>query len=327
MSKQMYSTSLRNLELISEEIHKKRGDINMAAPSGPREPGVGAELINLPPGISDLSTKAKTLHSPNSSVLPLPDYASELDKCEIRSTCTSIATSSAVSEKDAESENDNDDDFIGDIPSRGASSGAHRYYENGYSNNEFDVEELRRKVKVLAIRPVEGGDGEQQSDIWANELNTTVDKLDHLMLMRECAGASVTTPTAHYNNMINGNNVGGAINKPNNIYLNKTNSLSTTTLAPNSLPTTPAKLLPSPIKMLKKVDPLPLSNVSMRELTTIDSLQSPSTSSASSVGTALTMGSHLTNGNGSNGKGTNEIICGISKDQLMQYKQRKLSLQ
>lgn len=42
-----YSQSLKKLELISEEIHQKRKKQQLTeeeVPSGPREPGVGAEL-------------------------------------------------------------------------------------------------------------------------------------------------------------------------------------------------------------------------------------------------------------------------------------------
>lgn len=189
-AKTMYSTSLKNLEQISEEIHRQRGDLSTAAPPGPREPGVGAELTHMPETIKPRSSIL------NVNVLPILDFAAELEKCEVPSHGnTSVATSSAVSEKG----DDSDDDL--------------------------DLELLRQKVKVLAVRPVEGGDGQQTQDVWESELNDTVNKLDRLMMMRESA---ITNPT--------------------------------------SLPSTPMKKSPSPIKMFKKVEPLPSVNVSMREL-------------------------------------------------------------
>lgn len=192
----------------------------MAAPSGPREPGVGAELANLPP----MATAAAASSSSTSSKLAspvyssnMPDISSELDKCEIHSVgSTSLATSSAVSEKDPTE----DDDYMHDT--------------------DLNLELLRQKVKTLAVRPVEGGDGQQQEqEIWEHELAATVDKLDHLMMLRECSLTG--TPTS------------------------------------GSLPVTPKhhSQLSSPvmaekqkIKMFKKLDPLPLANVSMYALPT-----------------------------------------------------------
>lgn len=204
-----------------------RGDLSNAAPSGPREPGVGAELSMIPeaakprhsivgaqqiaaaattsslttaPSTSSTNYNTTTNNSMtiNSNVLPILDFASELEKCEFPSLGhPSVATSSAVSEK-----GDDDD-----------------------SEDELDLEVLRQKVKVLAVRPVEGGDGQQTQDVWENELNATVNKLDRLMMIRESEMSN-----------------------------------------PASLPATPTKKSPSPIKMLQKAEPLPTVNVSMREL-------------------------------------------------------------
>lgn len=203
-----------------------RGDLSNAAPSGPREPGVGAELSMIPeaakprhsivggthslqatntssivsPSTSSTTNYSNTTNNHNitinSNVLPILDFASELEKCEFPSLGhPSVATSSAVSEKGDDSEDD------------------------------LDLEVLRQKVKVLAVRPVEGGDGQQTQDVWENELNATVNKLDRLMMIRESEMSN-----------------------------------------PASLPTTPTKKSPSPIKMLQKAEPLPTVNVSMREL-------------------------------------------------------------
>lgn len=228
-AKTAYGTALRNLEQISEEIHKQRGDLSLAAPSGPREPGVGAELSNLPPSASSMK-----LSSPGSSgsgnynnfSSNMLDISTELDKCEIHSVgSTSLATSSAVSEKDP-----TDDDYMNDA--------------------DLNLELLRQKVKTLAVRPVEGGDGQQQEqDVWEHELNATVDKLDHLMMLRECSASS-----------LNAASLGDS---------NQTNNYA-------SLPTTPKhhqQMSPvmaekQKIKMFKKLDPLPLANVSMYALPT-----------------------------------------------------------
>lgn len=89
----------------------------------------------------------------------LPDYKLELDECEINSACSRSGTiSSAVSEKDISEAVD-----------------------------EEYLDELKLKVKQLAVRPIEGGEGQSTDGVWENELKTTVDKLDHMMLMKECA--------------------------------------------------------------------------------------------------------------------------------------------
>ncbi|XP_065093886.1 SH3 domain-binding protein 5 homolog isoform X2 [Ochlerotatus camptorhynchus] len=228
-AKTAYGTALRNLEQISEEIHKQRGDLSLAAPSGPREPGVGAELSNLPPSSSSMklsSPGASSCCNYSNFSCNMPDISTELDKCEIHSVgSTSLATSSAVSEKDP-----TEDDYMNDA--------------------DLNLELLRQKVKTLAVRPVEGGDGQQQEqDVWEHELNATVDKLDHLMMLRECSASS-----------INGASLGDS---------SQTNNYA-------SLPTTPKhhqQLSPvlaekQKIKMFKKLDPLPLANVSMYALPT-----------------------------------------------------------
>lgn len=238
-AKRTYATSLKSLEQISEEIHKMRGDLSKAAPSGPREPGVGAELTVIPLEIAQPTQppppptrhSASSSHSPN--VLPSTtlDYALELDRCEMVSIggATSRTTSTAVSERG----DDDVDEDVGDID-----NSVNVLVDN--QDIDFDLEALRRKVKVLAVRPVEGGDGEQTQDVWETELNDTVNKLDRLLLKREM-------------------NVGSGI------------ASSTSTQIGVSLPVTPLKLAGSaaaagPIKMLQKAEPLPTVNVSMREL-------------------------------------------------------------
>lgn len=152
-----YSQSLKALELISEEIHQKRKHPKQQAlpseeefPPGPREPGVGAELNS--PSEETCSKKP-----------PLPDITYELDRCDINSLGSlSAPPSSAVSEKD---ENEIEFDDV----------------------EESELIDLKQRVKQLAIRPVYGGEGCSSDHVWESELNETVNKLDHIMLMQECA--------------------------------------------------------------------------------------------------------------------------------------------
>ncbi|EFA09348.1 SH3 domain-binding protein 5 homolog [Tribolium castaneum] len=80
----------------------------------------------------------------------LPDFNLELEKCELRS----CGSSSTVSEKEELSE---------------------------------DLDELKVKFKELATRPVNGGEGESMDGVWESELKSTVEKMDHMMLLQECA--------------------------------------------------------------------------------------------------------------------------------------------
>ncbi|XP_065155940.1 SH3 domain-binding protein 5 homolog [Atheta coriaria] len=149
-AKTSYAQSLKTLEQISNEIHMKRkGFAESDYPRGPREPGVGAEL-----------------EEPSSShrQASLPDFQLELDRCEVRSMGSySGTTSSAVSEKD-ETETFDDQD----------------HYDHEY------MDELKLKVKELAIRPIDGGEGRSTDNVWESELKNTVDKLDHMMMLKEC---------------------------------------------------------------------------------------------------------------------------------------------
>uniref|UniRef100_A0A182KGV5 Uncharacterized protein n=1 Tax=Anopheles christyi TaxID=43041 RepID=A0A182KGV5_9DIPT len=275
-AKSAYSTALRNLEKISEEIHEQRGDLSQAAPSGPREPGVGAELANILP---TTTTCNNTIHKvPGKDRFPysntMPDISSELDKCEIRSVgSASVATSSAVSEKDPSEEDDystmtlHDDE---DLPATAAVV---------LQDDDLHLELLRQKVRTLAVRPVEGGDGQQQEqDVWEHELNATVDKLDHLMMLRECSRSST----------LNGSGVASGENGATFCSLPSTPKHQTqhhhqhhhreqhrhhhlkeqpgrgVSLSPVDSPAHEQHT----IKMFKKLDPLPLANVSMYALPT-----------------------------------------------------------
>lgn len=139
-AKASYSTALKNLEHISESIHRMRNEL------GVREPGVGAEASEIPPE--------------NATNL---DF--NLDDVKYEARSESRSTSRSRSEIGTEQDFD-------EICSVGG---------------DDDVEVLRMKVRSLAVRPIEGcGDGKQdETQAWESELNATVDKLDHLMLLRE----------------------------------------------------------------------------------------------------------------------------------------------
>lgn len=213
--KTAYATSLRNLEQISEDIHRQRGDLHAPPPPGPRQPGVGCDISEM-----TKSANLKINQTMNSTLMPpqtLPDYSAELEKCEHPSMNSSTVPSSAVSEKDPDEEDPED----------------------------LDLEELRQKVKTLAVRPVEGGDGQTTDTNWEQELHTTVDKLDHLMMIRELSASQKNTSSLpsspKHNGVVNGN--------------------------VNTLPSTPTN---PTLKRLEKADPLPLANVSMYMLPTSD---------------------------------------------------------
>jgi hypothetical protein len=214
-AKTNYATALKNLEKISESIHKMRGEL------GIREPGVGAESNECEPSATT-----------NNNSLEF-----NLEEIELESRSHSRSTSRSNNE--IELEDEEEEDLDGD-----------------------DVEALRMKVRTLAVRPIEGGDGKQdEQENWEMELNATVDKLDHLMLLREKTQASF-----------------------------------------RSQPQSPVHLDQKPIKQLQKLDPLPLSIVSLQALPT------------SSL-TALPINSRFLTG-------STTVNC----DNLIGKKKRKLSL-
>ncbi|XP_018320351.1 SH3 domain-binding protein 5 homolog [Agrilus planipennis] len=153
-AKKSYAEALKKLEQISNEIHMKRKGLNANEDlesdilNKPREPGVGAELGNL----EEQGSKSASTWSKHP---PLPNISFELDKCEIRSMASLETTGSSFSEKD-------------DVEVE-------------------DVDDLRLKVKQLATRPIDGGEGKSTDEHWESELKNTVDKLDHMLLMQECA--------------------------------------------------------------------------------------------------------------------------------------------
>uniref|UniRef100_A0A1A9WV55 Uncharacterized protein n=1 Tax=Glossina brevipalpis TaxID=37001 RepID=A0A1A9WV55_9MUSC len=279
MAKQTYATALRNLERISDDIHRQRGDYPQllnTPPPGPREPGVGAELNS--PTITDMPS--------------LPDFQMELEKCGYPSITGSQISISGQSQKSSDiascsstcnvkthknaplalltnnqdSENDEDDVVI--IKTQRCRESPEYMLEeqtNDYADStelssaivdERDLEALRQKVKFLAVRPIEGGDGQQeQNDVWEHELNATVDKLDHLLLLKECAKQQ---------QQIKQNKLRTCSMRPDSLgaeTINKANMVN------NSLPITPEHLeQQQPLKKLQKIEPLPAVNVSMREL-------------------------------------------------------------
>lgn len=264
-AKATYSTALRNLERISEDIHRQRGDYpamsSSPPPPGQREPGVGAEL-----------------NTPTSSALPsLPDFELELEKCDFPSIAgsqmslggsvsTAAPTQSAVeTEDEAEDENVCDYDeatTAGNCELRGIV-------------DERQLEALRQKVKILAVRPIEGGDGQQQNDVWEHELKATVDKLDHLMMLKEAAKHQQQTERAKSTELRPDSLGAEALKRHSDIDdVDARDVIIKITAAPtpvaHSLPVTPqhqANAANASIKKLQQqLAPLPSVNVSMREL-------------------------------------------------------------
>ncbi|XP_067626715.1 SH3 domain-binding protein 5 homolog [Eurosta solidaginis] len=178
-AKNTYSTALRNLERISDDIHRQRGDYPQmnAPPPGPREPGVGAEL-----------------NSPTTTTLP--DFQLELEKCDYPSIEGSEISLGGNSQRSSDLASISTQPASISHSIAGGDESEVEECEADYADSvelngvvdERDLEELRQKVKILAVRPIEGGDGQQQrNDIWEHELTATVNKLDQLMLMNECA--------------------------------------------------------------------------------------------------------------------------------------------
>ncbi|XP_030387424.1 SH3 domain-binding protein 5 homolog [Scaptodrosophila lebanonensis] len=248
-AKTTYSTALRNLERISEDIHRQRGDYpglsGSPPPPGLREPGVGAEL-----------------NTPTSTTLPsLPDFQLELEKCDYPSIAGSQmslggdrAAQHPTSTETEDEEDACDYDETGDL--RGLV-------------DEHDLEALRQKVKILAVRPIEGG--EQHSDVWEHELKATVDKLDHLMMLKEAAKQQQTERPKPVQ-MVRPDSLGAEAQQRHNdddgdvVVLVAKGPLIKVTAAVNSLPATPQHQA-TPIKKLQQqLAPLPSVNVSMREL-------------------------------------------------------------
>ncbi|KAI5711013.1 hypothetical protein M8J76_008273 [Diaphorina citri] len=148
-AKAQYAASLRRLEDISEEIHmRRRRESNCESPTGPREPGVGAELTSL----TVLESHPRSSHVQEDAQSLDVDF--DLDKCDVRSVGgSSMTNSSSRMSYDSGDESSN--------------SGM----------NQEDLEKLRMRVRELATTPVDG---------WESELDATVNKLDNMLHLQEC---------------------------------------------------------------------------------------------------------------------------------------------
>ncbi|XP_031640515.1 SH3 domain-binding protein 5 homolog [Contarinia nasturtii] len=199
-TKASYAMSLKNLEKISEEIHRTRGtdlSITPPGPMGEREPGVGAtddddyEDPSSSDTIKDENSKNKLKNLPIADIMNQMENDNSMD-------AKSLDTNSIFSEdKDDEDYAQSLDDTLsmkrGGIYADGVGSSSMTTNSRNEpadiisadcDNHDLNLEELRQKVKVLAVRPVEGGDG-QTKDCWESELNETVNKLDRLMMLQE----------------------------------------------------------------------------------------------------------------------------------------------
>lgn len=228
-AKSNYAASLKNLELISESIHKRRGDL-APPPPGIRGNPVGAESTEEPSSISSTKPFNKPAASSgitSSSTNILNDYNTVLDNCELNSIDShSLAPSDS-----------------GEQPS---SINSEQSQNIDPIDSENDVDALRMKIKTLAVRPIESADGKQEQEVWENELNATVDKLDHLMLMQECTAKKYLQQQQQLPSSLPESPVVKSAASSTILSNNKNGSTSTL-----------------PKQKLKKIDPLPLSNVSL----------------------------------------------------------------
>lgn len=198
-TKTSYATSLKNLEQISEDIHRTRATELGLAPPGRREPGVGAELCDDENAQNEesfteeyhdrINRQRAYINMKNINTMPIADLINQYENDY------SLDTNSVFSEdKDEEDFNQQLDETLNTPKQNGSLSGAVGVITNSHNepnsamsscdNHDLNLEELRQKVKVLAVRPVEGGDG-QTKDCWESELNETVNKLDRLMMLQE----------------------------------------------------------------------------------------------------------------------------------------------
>lgn len=197
---------MKNLEQISEEIHKTRAADLGLTPPGPREPGVGAELCTdydeeettaamykdeyrLKNGRNPMTQSTYNNKMPIKNMnMPIADLINQYEKDYSLETASMDTNSLFSEDKDDEDYNQGIEDTM-NTPRKECCSGITNNSRNEpvnamCDNHELNLEELRQKVKVLAVRPVEGGDG-QTKDCWESELNETVNKLDRLMMLQE----------------------------------------------------------------------------------------------------------------------------------------------
>uniref|UniRef100_A0A1B6MGM8 SH3 domain-binding protein 5 homolog n=1 Tax=Graphocephala atropunctata TaxID=36148 RepID=A0A1B6MGM8_9HEMI len=146
-AKSQYAASLRQLEAISEEIHLRRKDKN--TPKGPREPGVGAELVPSLPNEVPLNKTSVSAPNTPSHRNRAKDLDCTLDVDDTLSLgSVSRATSSVVSDSE---------------------------------DQEEDLDMLRAHVKELSQMS-----SEELTDEWESELSETIHRLDNALLLREC---------------------------------------------------------------------------------------------------------------------------------------------
>lgn len=231
--------SLKNLEKISEEIHLSRGtDLSVITPPGPREPGVGAtdeDNFDDPESTGDTVKCDSSGNKMRNLVnLPIADIMNQMEM-DNSMDATSLDTNSIFSEdKDDEdyvtsTTDDMNMNVNGNVNMNMNIHLKRNFYHdsnsmttnsrnevigaiNAADPHELNLEELRQKVKLLAVRPVEGSDG-QTKDCWETELNETVNKLDRLMMLQEKNNAardkcpsSMSNSTTPQRSMINANN-------------------------------------------------------------------------------------------------------------------------
>lgn len=221
-TKASYAMSLKNLEKISEEIHRTRGTDLGITPPGPREPGVGATDDDDFEDPDSNGTMKIGCNNSNLKNMPIADIMNQMENDNSLDT-TSLDTNSIFSEdKDdedyAQSLKDTSSMKRGNLADGagcGSSKAANSRNEpndpslSEFDNHELNLEELRQKVKILAVRPVEGGDGKTK-DCWESELNETVNKLDRLMMLQENNTNVVRNTAASVNH---GNCSGSQISK------------------------------------------------------------------------------------------------------------------
>lgn len=180
VAKTKYSTALRSLENISEDIHRQRGDLPV--PQGPREPGVGAELSS--PMTEEAPAIDPGLRFPDSPDLMKRPF-SNLSSSELNISTAAVSDSESGCPSDSERDDDEDEEPEG-MPAEAE--------KPVVVSDDEALESLRQKVKMLAIRPVEGGEGKpQEQSNWEYELKETINKLDHLMMIRELKTATSTS--------------------------------------------------------------------------------------------------------------------------------------
>ncbi|XP_075237270.1 SH3 domain-binding protein 5 homolog [Lycorma delicatula] len=193
-AKARYAASLRRLEQISEEIHLRRRDKSgSASPRGPREPGVGAELevvrpVETPQQQKPISDNCCSPKSPSVNSKFIDDALEIHNACSIHVTADSgdhINNANrerllTVTSSDCEYDLDNCDIRSLGSMSRATSSAVSEGDDLDDDPLEEDLEELRQRVRELAVA------GEEQGEGWESELTATINKLDNALMMKEC---------------------------------------------------------------------------------------------------------------------------------------------